>query len=320
MKNEVKFSQKISGRYKFQVLQNGVIVEERPWSENMILNTFLDGVCSSPYPNIFGFIRYHAIGTGSAAVAATDTNLQNESKRTGTRVTGSGNLGSSWSGNVLTVRQTFDHTEEVSNVNYTEHGLSDSATANAKVRTRALISGGTLTVLAGQQARCIYDISITVTPNTATAASVGGTGWPVSPATTTDGDYIIAALTGLLGGMDSYGGIANGDFLLGRNGSTSVLVGSSISLPSFGSAGGPYGDIANSSILYDLNSYTPGTFTFTISPRSYATPSSWSSTSIQGWLVRNATETVMVFKYDQNQTKANTHKLRYPSITVTWSR
>jgi len=321
MSKDIHLRQKISGRFKFQVIENGHVVEDRPWSDNMILNRFLDGICDSPYPNIFQFIRYHKIGTGSAAVAATDTSLQNGTKTTSTRVGGSGNLGSSWAGSVFTVRQTFDHAEETVNQNYTEHGLSDDSTASGGglVRTRALISGGTLTVLAGQQARCIYDISVTVSPTTATPASVGGTGWPVTPATTTDGDYILGYKIGLMGEMDTGGGVANGSLLLGVSLQTTVQPGTAVTLPAFGGVISSYGGVGPD-IQYQRDSYTVGTYTFTIRPNAYATPASFSSTSINGWVATNALYSTLVFRYDQNQTKANTHKLRYPSITVTWSR
>lgn len=296
---------------------------ETGFQDNLILNRGLDWCCD--YAGSFGnFSKYHVLGTGTAAPSATDTILQTETsgRRSGTYLTGSGNCGVTSVNNVVTFRRTYDHGLEVGSINYTEHGVSHADFYGGVVNTRALITGGTLSLVAGQQARCVYDIVVTVNPGSITPITVGGSGWPVLPATTCSGKYIASTIVGLLGGIDISGDVsATGySFLIG-NGITSsfaAYAASSVTLPSFGSNSPSYQEITGSSISYTRDPYTLGTFTFTYRPNAYATATAWASTSVAGWRFRNS-NSCLWFKYDQNQTKANTHRLRYPSITVTWS-
>lgn len=318
MSNNINIGAKISGRFKFQVVENGKVVEDRPWDDNMILNQGLDQCCHnavSVFPSLF---FYHAIGTGSAAVLATDIGLGNESKRTGTHLSGVGNNGRSNVGNIVTYRYTYDHTVEVSNVNYTEHGLSYTATPGNNLFSRALISGGTLTVLSGQQARCVYDITVTITPAVSTAITVGGTGWPVAGVTNCTGNYIIGAIDNALGSLSTSGAVGGQAFMIGKTtGSITGYALSAITLPSFNSE--PSHTTIGSAISYTKDAYVAGTFVFTMRPNAYVSATEWNSTNINGWAF-GAPGYGLYFKYTYAQTKADTHRLRYPSFTVTWAR
>ena len=319
MNDKLKISASVSGRYKFQVVENGRVVNERTWSENMILDQGLDFCCSGNayiFPSLF---RYHAIGTGTASVSASDVGLGNETKRTGTLLVGAGNTGTTVVGNVITYRYTFDHTIEDSNKNYTEHGLSYTSIPGNNLFSRALISGGTLTVLAGQQARCVYDVTVTITPGVATNITVGGTGWPVSGVTDCTGQYILGELFRNIGIIDTNGlpTVGGAALLIGGTGSSisAVALTSIAALPSFGNAIGT--TTIGESMAYTRDAYTAGTFTFTIRPVNYASATAWNSTNIQGWSFNYGG---IYFKYTYPQTKASTHRLRYPSLTVTWAR
>lgn len=125
--------------------------------------------------------------------AVNQTGLASESKRTNTYLTGVGNCGTSTVTATRTNKRTYDFSPEVSPQNYEELGWSNTNSSGNNLFSRTLIDGGTVTVLASQQLRVIYEVTILVTPNTAQPQALSISGWPVAPATTTDGDYIANA-------------------------------------------------------------------------------------------------------------------------------
>lgn len=320
--NDIRIGCGVKGMYKIQVLDHGRIVEDRPWAKNMILNQGLDYAFAgyNCIPNLF---CYHCVGTGTTAVSSTQVGLDNEVKRTGTYLIGTGNTGLSISGGVATYRYTFDHSVEgVGGANYTEHGLSPSVTAGNNLFARSLISGGTVTVAEGQQLRVIYDIIVSITPAVQTVGTAGGIGWPVPPATNCDGVSVLLETAASIGTLSTYG--SSGTYALLTFGGTSycrMYAASSITLPSQIGSLASYSPISDSEIKYVADSYSTGSFTRNYIPSGYASASSFKSSSIAGFLLFNTTSGQQIaFKYNQNQTKANTHRLRYPSITVTWAR
>ena len=113
--------------------------------------------------------------------------LATEVKRSATYLTGSGNTETTRSGSTYTHRRTYDFTAETGSVNYAEVGFSHSATVASNLNSRALFSGGAVTVLNGQQLRVIYDFLVTVSPTTVTNVEPTITGWPsLSRAVTAD--------------------------------------------------------------------------------------------------------------------------------------
>ena len=324
--NDIKIGCGVKGMYKMQVLENGKIIEDRPWAENMILNQGLDYALSGSCQQVASLFRYHCVGTSNTAVAATQTGLGNESKRTGTLLTGVGNVGRTTTGNTATFRYTWDHsTEGAGGANYSEHGISPSATPGNNLFARSLISGGTISVAEGQQLRVIYDVSVTVTPSTQTALTVGGTGWPVSGVTDCTGLAIIGEWNAAVGYLSTDGGTGGNSFLNFANyegRGCAMHACSAITLNSSIDGSLSASRIDGSQIRLYPGTYTNGSFTRNYVPSAYATAASWSSTSIYGWLfLSNYNErNALCFKYTYAQTKANTHRLRYPSITVTWAR
>lgn len=320
--SDIKIGCGVKGTYKIQVLENGRVVEDRPWAKNMILNQGIDYALNNMYASVGSLFRYHCVGTGVTAVSATDTGLVSESKRTGTLLPGSGNTGRSISGNTATFRYTWDHyVEGAGGANYSEHGVSPYSDAGANLFARSLIAGGTVSVAEGQQLRVIYDVSVTVTPSVPTAATVGGTGWPVAPATDCDGDAVLLNWDGVVGTILPWDGTPIGPGLLLMGSDSKMSCCSALTLPGGVGGNAEYTPITGGDIVYTVGSYTSGSFTRSLIPSAYATASSFSSTSIIGWyLHEGAVGGQIAFKYDQNQTKANTHRLRYPSITVTWAR
>src|SRR5690606_5771013 len=121
--------------------------------------------------------------------AVNQTGLASEVKRTNTYLSGEGNCGHTDVDNTRTCKRTYDFSTEVSNQNYTELGWSFSSTSSTNLVSRALVIGGTVTVLTGQQLRVVYEWSLTINPGTGgTPGTAEIDGWPVSPATSLDGD------------------------------------------------------------------------------------------------------------------------------------
>jgi len=309
----------IKGRYKIQVLEAGRIVEDREWADNMVVNQGIDYLLSGSYSAVPDVFRYHAVGTGSTAAAATDVGLVTESRRTGTLVPGAGNCGTTTVTGTRTFRRTFDHAVETVAKNYAEHGLSPIASAGNNLSTRAIIAGGPVAVGIGQQLRVIYDISVTVIPAAPAALSIGGTGWPVSPATTVDGDVCLSEWIALTGSLDT-SGVSSGTAFLCCAGTTSVSMCSAITLQAGVGTAATKTAITGSGITYAWNAYTPGALNRKIAPSQYASTSSFNSTSINGFVASNGAGEILAYKWDQAQTKASTHQLLYPSVTIYLAR
>lgn len=321
MSNDLKIGSTVSGMYKVQILEDGVVVKDNPWEKNLILNTFLDYLCGGGN-TITTLTSVHVVGTGTNIPAATDVGLGTEVRRTATYLTGAGNCGRTEAVNgTLVFRRTYDHELEVAAQNYTEHGLSYTMDTGSNLVTRALFSSGTVTVGIGQQLRVIYDITVVVNPHTLTPCTVGGTGWPVLPATNCDGNMVLGWSEALVGNMNT-DGVPAGDvgFLSFRyNGNINSMFASPQTTgysPSYGSGAGV--DLQQL-IWYVADTYITGTFTRTTRPNGYASATSFSSTAITGFAWSPNYNNVLHFKYNQNQTKDDSHRLRYPSVTITWS-
>lgn len=235
--------------------------------------------------------------------AVNQTGLASESKRTNTYLTGSGNCGSSIVGNAWSGKRTYDFTAEVGNVNYTELGWSDLVTAASNLNSRTLITGGTVSVLIGQQLRVIYTLIVTVTPNASTPGTYSITGWPVAPAVTTDGDYIVATMamptintSGVAGGSVSFPFDRSGSAAIFRLCTGSVL-------PSFGTAY-TTGTTANSN-TNAWQSYVDGNFY--IDTQGIFNLTTGNATNWRG--INPVAAENFVFVFDEAQTKESTHTL-----------
>lgn len=248
-----------------------------------------------------------------AVHAVNQTGLASETKRTSTLLTGTGNTGHSDAGSVRTFKITHDFSVEVANQNYTELGWSYSSSAGSNLAARALVTGGTVTVLIGQQLRTVYSLAITVGPTVSTPGNYAITGWPVAPATTTDGDFIVNGLA-VIGTLDT-AGTPNSGVLdnWSQTQLTAVLSTTSV-LPLFGNPV-PLGTQANSNsgskTAYAANSFTrtwESTFDLNTANRS-----DW---RMLYWVNQSAT---MAFLFDEAQTKDNTFTLTV-RITETISR
>lgn len=266
--------------------------------------------------------RYIASQTGTACVvtvpvnitaptlftiwAVNQTGLASESKRTNTYLTGTGNCGRTQASNVFTYRRTYDFSAEVGNVNYTELGVSESGTVAANLNTRTLISGGTVSVLIGQQLRVIYDLVVTFTPASSTPGNWAITGWPVAPSTTTDGDYICCNPANNAPNMNTSGAVLFVDSWPYRCSSPinpSATLGTSSVLPTFGSDYSPGTSV--SSNTNTVSAYTAGTFYR--DGQSVFNLTTGNRTDWRG--IAHGSTSGLVFVFDEAQTKASTHTL-----------
>lgn len=269
--------------------------------------------------------RYIASQTGTACVvtvavdiasptlfciwAVNQTAMASETGRTNTYLTGAGNCGSSWASNVWSGKRTYDHPAEVSNKNYTELGWSDLAAAGANLNARTLISGGTVSVLIGQQLRVVYTVNVTVTPAVSTPGNTAITGWPVAPAATQDGDYIVANPSTNIGPNITTNGItsATGDFPMTRATAPGHNLCTGSTLPAFGNSYSA-GTIATSG-TNAYASYTAGSFFLDISGTFSLTTGN--ATNWRGVNVSQASG--YVFVWDEAQTKDSSHTLTITS-------
>ena len=301
----------VQGVAKVFVLSKGIIVGERPWTKNLVLSQGKDTFFSGGY-YAGNLARYCAVGTGTTPPASTDVGLVSEAKRTGSLLT-SGTGTARYSDGRVVYTYTHDFPEETANQNYSELGWSWSASAGNNLFSRVLISGGTVTVLAGQQLRVVYALTFSVTPYVETAGTLTLSGWPVAPATTTDGT--VAAFGYGFATMDSDGsiGTSNNESLEPGVAITQARLCTSLNL-GVGFVNRPGFDNLNPTADTTWGSYVPGSFT-----RSRVCPvfsaSSIYSTQIRGFLYGYG----IGFRFTDLQTKDNLHKLMPNGFSITLS-
>ena len=310
---DIEFTCSIKGRYKIQILQGGVIVSERHWANNMILNQGKNWVLAGTR-TIAGSFTHCAVGTGTTPVVDTDTGLTSEAAgtaRTNTYLTGTGNCGTSWVGQVGTLRRTFDFAVETGDKNYSELGWSYTATKSTNLFSKTLISGGTITVLVGQQLRVVYDVSITCAPTGVQTANLTVGGWG-TPAGTWALQSRMFELVTTSGAGDGVGG---GLFEPVETTRTATVYSGTCTLGSFNVA--PTTGTLLGSITGAWGTYTLGTFTRSVT-FPYFSASSFASTGIR-MFVYSANYQNLAFRFDSTQTKLNTYRLRPNGYSITIS-
>jgi len=330
----------VSGRYKIFVLSKGIIVQERPWANNLILdqgkNYWAGGTGS-----FADLVRACAVGTGTTPVTASDTGLQSEAKRTTTYYKASGGCGYSDTGATRKLWRTFDFAIESGSVNYTELGWSYSDSAGANLFSRALISGGTVSLTAGQSLRVVYELSITVAPASTTTENLSISGWPVSPATSTEVTWKIQGEQ-TFSRIDSNGNSDGGFIEPGWRAGTGYYDKAVYFAPAVYSANATLNGVFSNVSLAgtDLHpnvysgsgcaAYSPyvsGSFARTLPSLGFISASQFASTSILflGYAPRyseyyfSAARSVICCNFTQAQTKDALYRLKFPGFTITLS-
>src|ERR1035437_10355913 len=116
---------------------------------------------------------------------ASQTDLEGESKRSATFLTGVGNCGTTTSGSTKKFRRSYDFSTEISSSTYTEIGVSWTVTKAVKSTFSRVVLPSPVTVGIGFKLRLIYDLFLSFTPNAPQYFTASVSGWPVSPSTTT---------------------------------------------------------------------------------------------------------------------------------------
>lgn len=332
----------VSGRYKIFVLSKGIIVQERPWARNLILdqgkNYWAGGTGSFAY-----LVRACAVGTGTATQAVSDTGLQSEAKRTMTYYTASGGCGYSDTGATRKLWRTFDFATESAGANYSELGWSYSESAGDNLFSRTLISGGTVSLTAGQSLRVVYELSITVAPASSTTESLSIVGWPVLPATTTEVTWKIQGEE-TFSRVDSDGNSAGGFIepgwrapYAGFGWDTSVYFAPAV-YSANATLNGVFSDVSlagtdlhpnafSGSGIAPYSAYVNGSFSRVLPSLGFISASQFTSTSILflGYAPRDseyyfdASKSVICCNFTQAQTKDTLYRLQFPGFTITLS-
>lgn len=267
------------------------------------------------------------------------TGLINELKRTNTYLTGSPNCMTTLTSSQVQARRTYDFTAESGTVNYTEVGFSWTNTGASTTFSRILLPAP-VQVLSGQQLRVVYELRISYGPTTPQAKEAIVNGWPLAPATTTDGDECVqmpglsaVSTTGATTIVDS-GRYGNEPGLLGDSSQSVSLYGfisdSATAINSAGSApnregsGREVGSFFKSmtKAAYVTNSfYVDKSCTFAVGEanRTDFRSMGYGMASPNTTFPMDANRTAFVFVFDEGQTKPNTHTLTLTWRT-TWSR
>lgn len=268
------------------------------------------------------------VGSGQFTVYRTNqTGLTTEVKRTSTYLTGAGNCETTVNAGAGSAshKRTYDFTAEVGSVTYNELGFSSNASAGANLFSRILLGAG-VSLVASQQLRVVYTLTMTFTPFTPQTVAV-------SPITGIAGATGVQqcgypATTGILtstGATDQ--NIPNGASSASASEElepSRVTQGTTLStltnaIQTFGSTGtSRTGSIGTAGTL---NSYTSLSFTRTkvfVFSTSQGNGTTWRSFVMgnsDGYTVTQG----LIYLLDSNMTKDNTHTLTL-NLVLTWGR
>ena len=268
-----------------------IVTSNGEWKDNLILDQCLDYLGARTVGSFSSILSACALGGGTATPAVSDVALGSEIKRTTNKISSTSSDDNQT--RTRTYTNVYDFPAESSPQNYTEVAVSHSWSPGSNISTRALISGGTVSVGVGQQARVSYSISVTLPANyTDTPTTSGDTGsWGSS-----SGTFAYCTLDSVKAVGDSNLTIATGS-----------------TIPSFGSMFPYVWGVANSSSSF--LPYSAGTFKSSrrsVWDLTTAVGSSWNSL-ISGQAGTNSAGR-FAFVFDSTKTKDNTH-----TLTVDWS-
>lgn len=258
---------------------------------------------------------------------AQQVGLTTEIQRTNNYLTGAGNCGTALATNVFSHKRTFDFPTEVGSVTYREIGFSHTVTAGNNLFSRVKLPAD-LVLVTGQVLRVVYTLQLTVTPYVATPKTANIVGWPVSPATTTEGDEQIQ-LWGLSSVVTASGATIaydTGGYVNEPSELTTAYLFLSTSgalLSAIGTSADRTGTSPSEQIALSTT-YTALAFTldkYTIWDTAAANSTAWQTIGLG--LVSGGshayTYNTFAFVFDQDQTKDDQHTLQI-NFTFTWGR
>lgn len=305
------------------------VVEERPATCNLVLDACFDNFFAGSL-GIGNITRYCAVGTGTVTPAVSDTGLGSEVARTGTMLTGSGNCGTSYASSAFTMRRTHDFAPVSSPQNFTELIWSHVSTAGANANIRVLISGGTVSLTTGQQLRTVHDLTANCSPTTTQSGTITVANWPMGSATSTAGTWAWQALG--FSTVDTGGGNVNATTPLEPVGGEgwAVEVHGSCTLNTWRTDATLGTRLASINTGGAWSTYTPGSFSRSVQFGAIAA-NACVSTAIRAFSIARwhyygdgafgaTASSPLVVRFDELQTKPDTHTLRIPGFTLTLSR
>lgn len=273
--------------------------------------------------------------SNSATVLADDfivyrtnqTQLATQVKRTNTYLTGSPFCGTTVASNVVKMRRTFDFTAESGLVTYTEVGLGWDAGSPTSIFSRILLAVP-VPVGAGQQLRVTYELWVTVLPAASFSKTAIIGGWPVAPAATTDGMEAVQYI-GLTFVSTAGTALANLEQGLG-SGDPATTSGIGVFVSDDATAPASFGSSVNRSLNASYANATRAAYvagTYYVDKSATFAVGSGNGTGIRsiGYGAHNPNvyfaygQTVMVFVFNEAQTKLNTHTLTF-TWRFAWSR
>ena len=254
-----------------------------------------------------------------------DTELSGTAGRSNNYLAGSPDCDTTRSGAVYTMTRTYDFGSPSISSNYAEVGVSNSNVQANNLFSRMLITGGSVTVLTTQQLRLSYQLRLTVGPITPVSKTASITGWPISPATTTDGTEQMAFIG--LSKVNTAGTSGSWDGFNNINRTSEPSVTGQIFLSTNASAHLTYPDgpdrlSAATKVNTTLASYTAGSFLIDKSgvyAPSEAVGTSWRSMGLIGSSGASQQDLTFAFLFDQAQSKDNTHTLTL-TFRFNWAR
>jgi len=278
----------------------------------------------------------HAEVANSATVAAAEfavfrtnqTGLATELKRTGTYLAGAGNCETTVNAGAGSGshKRTYDFTAEVGSVTYNELGFSSNASAGANLFSRILLGAG-VALVASQQLRVVYTLTMTFTPFTpatiavspitgiAGATGVQQCGYPATTAILTSTGATDQAIPNGLSGST-----ASEELEPSRITQTTALSTVSTAIQTFGSTGANRSGSLSGAGAF-VGSYSALSFTRTkawVFSTSQGNGTTWRSFVLgngDGFTLTQG----LIYLLDSNMTKDNTHTLTL-NLILTWGR
>jgi hypothetical protein len=270
------------------------------------------------------------------------TGLQSEARRAGGSVSagdlitgtqwlvGSSNCNSVDTSTGRTYYRTYDFQTQSLAATYAEIGVAWSGTIGSATVFSRVVLPSTVFVDVGQRLRVFYQMNVTLSPTSSVSRpNVTVSGWPVSPATNTNGsesiqNIVMSSITSATGNSDT-SGTALEPASSGVECAFWISMVSS-SLQPFGSAisrvgTSPTAALANST----KNSYSNGSYTCDKS--AIITAASWDGTNIRSMgfgdnsanSATGTTSQAFCFLFEQTQSKTNTQTLSL-GYRWTWGR
>lgn len=253
------------------------------------------------------------------------TQLSNQLKRTNTYLTGSPFCGTTLISNIYRMQRTFDFSAEVGLINYTEAAFGWSTSGATNIFSRVLLAAP-VPVDVGQQLRVTYQLQIVLTPNVSFIKSAVVGGWPVAPAGDTLGSEAMQFIG--LSNVDTSGASQTFDSAIGAGEPVTVSLGG-VFVSTDATAPAAFGNAVSRGWLAEIGvtraAYIPGSWyvdrtgTFVVGAGNSAAIRSMGYGAYIPGNFHPAQSTVMVFVFQQSQTKLNTHTLALTWRT-SWSR